>query len=261
MTETMDVLRLLSLLTGPSSKRLPWQPATAEDAVRTTVSRRMIKTYVFLSARDGDPFAVCADDAAERITELCPTAAGYVQGRALHEQLDVVAAPPYAGIAELWFRDTTDALAVAARPEAIASLWREGAGSVEAIVTGHERVVMSLPEHHQRRFIKGVFPFRRKTGLTVEDFQRAWWHGHGPIAARTEGAVRYVQCHPLAACYDGRTPPYDGVTELHWPDAATARAAMSSRQMREDQATDARRFVEPGSVRLLLVEEEIIVAP
>ncbi len=120
---------------------------------------------------------------------------------------------------------------------------------------------MRLPEHHDGRCIKGVFPFRRKRELSVEQFQQRWWHGHGPIAARTERALAYVQCHPLIACYAGAAPDYDGVTELHWPDAAAARAAMASRQMREDQATDAEEFVEPGSVRLVLVQEETVIAP
>lgn len=225
----------------------------------------MIKTYLFLAADErnpsGDPFATVAEDAAERIGRLCPRAVGYVQSRASSEQLDAVDRAPYAGVAELWFAQAADALAVTERPASLAGLWRAGAGAVAAVVTGHERVVMRLPEHHQGGFIKGVFPFRRKASLSVADFQHAWWHGHGPIAARTEGAVLYVQCHPLAACYDRGGPPYDGVTELHWPGAAAARAAMRSRQMREDQASDAQRFVEPGSVRLLIVEEEVVIAP
>jgi hypothetical protein len=226
----------------------------------------VIKTYLFLSAGAVDPFASFGEAAAERIERLCPNVVGYVQSRALREQLEAVAVPPYAGIAELWFSDSGDALRLAARPDSLAPLWRDGV-SVAAVVTGHERVVMRLPEHHRGRFVKGVFPFQRKAGLSVADFQRAWWHGHGPIAALTEGAVLYVQCHPFAACYDpgacahDDAPWYDGVTELHWPDVAAARAAMGSRQMREDQATDAQRFVQPGSVRLLLVEEEPVIAP
>jgi uncharacterized protein (TIGR02118 family) len=225
----------------------------------------MIKTYLFLAADDrnpsGDPFAATAEDAAERIARLCPAAVGYVQSRASSEQLDAIDRAAYAGVAELWFPYAADALAVAERPAALGPLWRAGAGAVAAVITGHERIVMRLPEHHRGGFIKGVFPFRRKASLAVADFQRAWWHGHGPIAARTEGALLYVQCHPLAACYDRGPPPYDGVTELHWHSVTAARAAMSSRQMREDQASDAQRFVEPGSVRLLMVEEEVVTAP
>jgi uncharacterized protein (TIGR02118 family) len=222
----------------------------------------MIKTYLFLASADGaDPFALRGDDAAECLAGLCPTAVGYVQSRALDSQLDAVPTAPYCGIAELWFAEGTDALAVAGRVETLSPLWRDSSVAVAAAVTGMERIVMRRPEHHLSRAIKGVFPFRRKAGLGVAEFQRLWWLGHGPIAAETEGALAYVQCHPLPACYRHSQPSYDGITELHWPDPAHARAAMDSRQMREDQATDAQRFAEPGSVRLLLAEEEAVLPP
>jgi uncharacterized protein (TIGR02118 family) len=122
------------------------------------------------------------------------------------------------------------------------------------------RTVMRLPEHHQGGFIKGVFPFRRQDHLSVADFQHYWWLNHGPIAALTEQAVYYLQCHPLAETYTRGRPPYDGITELHWRDVAAARAAMASRQMVEDQASDAQNFAEPGSVVLFLAEEEVVIA-
>ncbi|MEZ5599032.1 MAG: EthD domain-containing protein [Pseudomonadales bacterium] len=81
------------------------------------------------------------------------------------------------------------------------------------------------------------------------------------MAALTEHAVYYLQCHPLPETYGQTPPPYDGITELHWPDTASARAAMASRQMREDQSNDARNFAEPGSVLLFLAVEEIVIAP
>ena len=76
----------------------------------------------------------------------------------------------------------------------------------------------------------------------------------------TDAAVYYLQCHPLFETYARGRPPYDGITELHWTDVTTARAAMASRQMTEDQATDAKNFVEPGSVLLFLAVEEVIRA-
>ena len=134
--------------------------------------------------------------------------------------------------------------------------------TVAAAVCGVERIIMRLPEHHGGRSIKGVFPFRCRTSLAVPEFQRYWLHAHGPVAARTEGALLYVQCHPLEQCYlAGAAPPFDGVTELHWPDVPAARRAMASRQMREDQVTDAEKFAEPGSVILFLAEEEAVLEP
>ena len=44
-------------------------------------------------------------------------------------------------------------------------------------------------------------------------------------------------------------------------DVAAARAAMKSRQMTEDQSTDAKDFAEPGTVLLFLATEEVVIAP
>jgi hypothetical protein len=65
----------------------------------------------------------------------------------------------------------------------------------------------------------------------------------------------------LQSWSDGALPPFDAVTELFWPDVASARASMASRQMREDQGADARNFVDPESVLLVLAEEEVVLAP
>ncbi len=63
----------------------------------------MIKTYLFLSSRqasiDADPLAWSGEAARELVCRYCPAVTGYVQSRALAEQLDAVAVPPYAGIA------------------------------------------------------------------------------------------------------------------------------------------------------------------
>jgi uncharacterized protein (TIGR02118 family) len=219
----------------------------------------MLKMYVFLNAPEGhDPFAAAGEAAAQRVIAAAEGVVGYVQTRSLAEQIEAGTSPAFAGVAEFFFADPGLALAVARKPEALSSLWRMGVAPA-AVVLGQERIVMRLPAHHRGGFIKGVFSFQRKAGMPVEAFQRYWWHTHGPIAARTEGAVLYVQCHPLPVCYEDDAPRFDGVTELHWRDVAAARAAMSSRQMREDQAGDAANFAEPGSVLLFLAEEEHVI--
>ncbi len=223
----------------------------------------MIKTYLFLDARDGaDPFRLRGAAAAEVIGRVCPRAVGYGQCRMLPEQLDTAAVPPYSGVAELWFADATEALAAMSQRDMLAAELLREPVTVVAALTGEERVLMRLPAHHSERFIKGVFPFRRRASLGVEAFQRYWLHEHGPLAAATQGALAYLQCHPLPRCYEGgEAPPFDGVTELHWRNAAAARRAMASRQMREVQAVDAQNFAEPGSVQVFLVDEELVLAP
>jgi len=220
----------------------------------------VFKTYFFLEGAPGsDPFRAAGEYAARRLQQAVPEAVGYTQTRTLAEQVDPDATPPFTGVAELWYADQTAALDSTTQAAALADLL-SASTRVGPIVTGMARTVMRLPEHHRGGFIKGVFPFRRQEHLSVADFQRYWWLNHGPIAALTEQAVYYLQCHPLAATYTRGRPPYDGITELHWPDVAAARAAMASRQMVEDQSSDAQNFAEPGSVVLFLAQEEVVVA-
>ena len=220
----------------------------------------MFKSYFFLEGEPGiEPFAARGMEAADQLRSAIPSAAGYVQTRTLSEQINADEQPPYVGIAEVWFARASEALDSGSQVNSLSKMLAGGV-RVGPIVTGAARTVMRLPAHHTGRFIKGVFPFRRKSGLGVAEFQRYWWLNHGPIAALTESAVYYLQCHPLAEDYARGTPPYDGITELHWPDVGSARAAMASRQMREDQSNDAQNFAEPGSVVLFLAQEEVVFA-
>ena len=217
----------------------------------------MIKVYVFLTAAPGtDPFRHQGAAALAELHRVAPTAVEYVQTRASDRQL-TDDPPPFAGAAEFRFDYAAPAVDAAANVAALANLWADGV-SVAGVVVGHERTIMRLPAHAHGQGIKGVFPFDRKPGLSIDYFQNYWWRTHGPIAARTEGALAYFQCHPLHQLYDDGTPTFDGVTELHWPDFAAAEAAMASRQMREDQSQDAQNFAESGSVQLFLAEEEVV---
>lgn len=224
----------------------------------------MYKSYFFLEGPWGkDPFVHEKARAVDAFHAAVSGVAGYTQTRSLAgyngEQLDAEEQAPFVGVAELSSSDAATALKTVDQATALASLLAEDV-QIGPIVTGRARTVMRLPSHHTGRFIKGVFPFRRKEGLSVADFQRHWWLNHGPIAALTEQAVYYLQVHPLKQTYALGKPPFDGVTELHWPDVAAARAAMNSRQMREDQGNDAKNFVAEGSVMLFLAQEEIVVA-
>ncbi len=216
----------------------------------------MFRTCLFLNAL-ADPFRFSGGQAREALESALEGALLYSQSRALDEQIEAGAAPTHAGVAEISFEDAERALALARDPSALAALW--GAQTtVAAAIVGRDHVIMRRPEHYDGTFIKGVFPFRCRPDIAPEAFQRHWLHTHGPIAARTEGATCYVQSHPPAVWYQ-TVPVYHGLTEIYWPDAAAARAAMASRQMREDQATDARNFADPDGVVLFLAAEETVL--
>lgn len=219
----------------------------------------MFKTYYLVEGNPRvDPFRV-SGAAAEREAAALSRAAGITLARALAEQPDPRAVPVFAGAAELWHFRAEDALARAERPTVEA--WLAEGARVSAVITGLARVALRTAEHHGSRGVKCVFPFRRRADLGVEAFQGRWWHGHGPIAARTEGALFYLQVHPLPETYAADPPAFDGITELHFADLAAARRALASAQLREEQGRDAPHFAAPGSVRMFAAREEIVRAP
>ncbi len=217
----------------------------------------MFRTSFFIAGTV--PFVQSGAAAEQHIRRLHPMIRGYVQTRATAEQIGD-AAPAFAGVAELWFDHPDLALAACKAGYPLQGLLSTDAQVVRRSV-GLERSVMLLPSHRRGEGIKGVFPFGKKKGVSVASFQAHWWHNHGPIAALTEGATAYVQCHPMPSIYAGIQPDFDGITEIWWPDVTVARAAMKSRQMTVDQSTDAQNFAEPGSVKLFLAREEVILAP
>jgi len=217
----------------------------------------MFRTSFFLVGTD--PFVHRGTAAEKEVRRLHPGLRGYLQTRATAAQIGD-AAPAYDGVAELWFDTPEGAHNASKAGYPLQGLLRPGVNIVKRSV-GLERPVMQLPSFRRGSGIKGVFPFGKKKGQRVEDFQAHWWHRHGPIAALTEGASAYIQCHPMPFLYSMIEPAFDGITEIWWPDVSTARAAMKSRQMTEDQSNDAKNFAEPGTVQLFLAEEEVVIAP
>lgn len=217
----------------------------------------MFRTSFFLEG--SAPFVHSGAEAAREIRRLHPSVRGYVQTRATTEQIGADPAV-FSGVAELWFDAPDLAHAACKAGYPLQGLISPGVTIARRSV-GMERPVMLLPSFSRGAGIKGVFPFGRKKGQRVEDFQARWWHGHGPIAALTEGASAYIQCHPMPWLYAIAAPPFDGITEIWWPDVAAARAAMKSRQMTEDQSNDSKAFAEPGTVLLFLAAEEVVIAP
>ncbi|MGI9324637.1 MAG: EthD domain-containing protein [Pseudomonadales bacterium] len=227
----------------------------------------MYKLYCFLEALDQsegcaaeDVFSAQGQAAAALLQSIYPTSVAHVQTRALPTQLED-ALPAYAGALEVYFDSKSAALDVYRNCSMLSPLWNHKHVQLGASLLGLQRVVSRLPAHHLQPSIKGVFPFRRRADLSIADFQAHWWHRHAPIAAQTQDAVYYPQCHPLADCYEAARPPFDGVTELHWPDYDSAVAAMQSEQMQQDQANDAQNFVDTDSVILFFGVEEAVTPP
>ena len=213
----------------------------------------MYKTCFLINA-GGDPFRYKGCNAEDAVRVLFPEIKGYAQARALPDQ----ESSTFSGSAELWFEDSS--AAIAASVTGIAGLLTQGA-EVQSCLAGMERVVVRTALHITADKIKGIYPFRKKPGLTMKEFQNYWWYTHGPIAALTEEALSYVQIHPRTNSYATENSVYDGITEISWLDIGAAGRAIGSRQMREDQGSDAANFVDLESISLFMAKEEVVIGP
>jgi len=87
--------------------------------------------------------------------------------------------------------------------------------------------------------IRITYLLRRKSDLSLEEFQDYWLNEHGPLVASVAGrinALRYVQVHALehpandamAKARGGMEAPYDGVAEVYFENRASMVEALGS---------------------------------
>jgi uncharacterized protein (TIGR02118 family) len=101
--------------------------------------------------------------------------------------------------------------------------------------------------------LKMMFLAYRRADMDAQEFRRYWRDIHGPIASKIPGLRKYVQNHSTVAP-DGIIPPYDGVAEMWFEDAA-------SFETPEFEATiaDTANFLDPDRSRSFSVDELEIV--
>jgi uncharacterized protein (TIGR02118 family) len=214
----------------------------------------MIKVYHFTISEDS---LKLRKDALEILRQSCPLLEAAVLSSAIKDAIPG-RSTTLSGVLELWFECIADAEAASELSPAMLFV-----NPVETafVLSGMERVVMRHPSFYATNGVKGIYAFRRKGSMPVKDFQHYWWHKHGPIAALTENATCYVQCHVAKETYHNGSPAYDGVTELYWPDVPTALVSLGSNQMTEDQSNDARNFVDLESIELMIAQQHMIIPP
>ena len=121
--------------------------------------------------------------------------------------------------------------------------------------------------------LKLTFCLRRKSGLSLAEFQDYWLNKHGPLVRRLQpalGMARYVQVHRRddelglgMAKVRGAPEPYDGVAELWWESEEAFRAAGRTAEGREAGRLlleDEARFIDLANSPLWLNREEVIYA-
>ena len=120
--------------------------------------------------------------------------------------------------------------------------------------------------------IKLTFCLRRRTDMTLEEFQRYWRTTHAALVAeRAEvlGIRRYVQLHTtdlpglhksLQSRNGGAPQPYDGVAEL-WFDSLDDFIGDSAErtQASAELLADERNFIDLPNSPMWLGEEHVVV--
>jgi uncharacterized protein (TIGR02118 family) len=106
--------------------------------------------------------------------------------------------------------------------------------------------------------LKLVACFRRKAGLSPEQFQEHWHTTHAELVVRQKGMRRYVQNHTLLSAYERGEPDYDGVAEA-WFDGTQAMRDLAPSAEYAAVRADEANFIDAASMGVVLTDEVVIV--
>jgi len=106
--------------------------------------------------------------------------------------------------------------------------------------------------------VKVVTFLKRKSGMSVEDFQRYWRTRHPEVVVRLPGIRRYVQSHTLASSYRKGEPVYDGIAEV-WAEGTDALRAMTRSPENAGVQADEAQFIDCTTMGFLVTEEQVVV--
>lgn len=105
--------------------------------------------------------------------------------------------------------------------------------------------------------VKIVVFFKRKSGMSVEDFQHYWRTTHAGIVTKMPGVRRYVQSHTLLSGYRKGEPAYDGVAEL-WFDNTDAMRALTPTAEYAAVMADEQNFINSSQQGSIITDEHVI---
>ncbi len=222
----------------------------------------MFKLLGLLKRREGlspDDFQSWWRERHAPIARRLPGLRRYVQN---HTRLGGYARrePVWDGVAELWF-DDADAFRSAIGSEEMAAARADEPNFMDVsrlrTLMCYEHVVVDEPAPPDPA--KLISFLVRRRDLSVEAFQAHWREQHGPIAARSPGMRRYVQCHVRPGSY-GRDPEpvYDGVP-IAWFVGTDAMRESDGSPAYERTRTDEANFLEPNRIEFVIAHEHVIV--
>ena len=105
--------------------------------------------------------------------------------------------------------------------------------------------------------VKAVSFFKRKPGISVDEFQSYWRTRHPDAVTQLPGLRRYVQSHTVVSGYRKGEPIYDGIAEV-WFDDTNAMRALRGTPAYERVETDEAKFIDRSTMRLIVTEEHVI---
>lgn len=105
--------------------------------------------------------------------------------------------------------------------------------------------------------MKLIACFKRKPGISVDEFQRHWRTRHAELVVRQRGLRRYVQNHVIESSYRTREPAYDGIAEAWFDDLDAMRALAPSAEFAAVRADEA-NFIDAASMGVVLVDEVVV---
>src|SRR5258707_14527267 len=96
--------------------------------------------------------------------------------------------------------------------------------------------------------------FKRKPGLSVEDFRNYWLNEHAAIIRAIPELRKYIASITLPSAYRNREPLYDGISEAWFDDEAVIRATADSAPRRAATGDDA-KFVDMSKAGSIITDE------
>jgi len=102
--------------------------------------------------------------------------------------------------------------------------------------------------------VKAFNFFKRKPGLSVDDFRGYWLNQHAAIIRAIPELRKYVASITLSSAYRNHEPLYDGISEAWFDDEEAIRASVNSLPRRAASADDA-KFVDMSKAGSIIVDE------
>jgi uncharacterized protein (TIGR02118 family) len=105
--------------------------------------------------------------------------------------------------------------------------------------------------------IKIVIFFKRKPGMSVEDFQQHWRTTHADIIVKLPGIRRYKQSHVIASAYRKGEPVYDAVAESYF-DSTQAMKELAKTPEYAAVLADEPNFIDRSTMNSVITDEYVV---